>query len=110
MRYRENMSEYDFIKDMMDIIGRPKKSYIEEAGKGVVDFCVEWPLFENLDRNILLNLLDYFGHDQSLIENRDNLVDILSDYEVPEGAYYESEGYPEDYPNDFKHFTREYDY
>lgn len=110
MRYRENMSEYDFIKDMMDIIGRPKKSYIEEAGKGVVDFCVEWPLFENLDRNTLLNLLDYFGHDQSLMENMDELVDILSDYEVPEGAYYESEGYLEDYPNDFKHFTREYDY
>ena len=32
MRYRENMSEYDFIKDMMDIIGRPKKSYIETKG------------------------------------------------------------------------------
>lgn len=110
MGYYEGMSKEKFILNMMEIIGRPSKTYVEEKGKGVVDFCVEWPMYEDLDRLCLSKLLEYFNQDESLLGFPDSLVDILSDYRVPEGAYYEKEGDLEAYPNDYKHFTREVDY
>lgn len=107
MNYRENMRESDFILDMMDIIGRPSKNYVRAKNEEVVDFYVEWPMLEDLHPTTLESLLDYFYLDHYLIEDMDSLVDVLSDYEVPEGAFYESDGDLEAYPNDYKYKTRQ---
>lgn len=108
MNYRQGMSDYDFIQDMIEIIGRPTKNYVRDNKEEVVDFYVEWPMMEAMGKGTLADLLDYFWLDPELINNIEDLVDILSDYRVPEGAYYESDGDLEDYPNDYKYKTRHY--
>lgn len=110
MNYKENMRESDFILDMMDIIGRPSKKYVRAKNEEVIDFYVEWPMLEDLHHTTLESLLDYFYLDHYLMEDMDSLVDVLSDYEVPEGAFYESDGDLEDYPNDYKYKTRQVDW
>lgn len=108
--YSQGMSKKDFILDMMDIIGRPSKNYVRAKNQEVVDFYVEWPYLESLGKKTLADLLDYFYLDHSMLDNMRELVDFLSDYEVPEGAFYESDGDLVDYPEDYKYKTRQTGY